>query len=187
MEPETFLSGEIGYRYALDNLTLSAAYYYTDLRNYIQTVPTGQIVDGLIEVSKQNSASGQIQGVELTGAVQLPAGFDVSGNATWTRGDLTRPIAGGARLTEPISRVQPLTGNIALNWSGRDLGDTVGPLQDVWMTADIRLVDRAGPTERCRSYRHPADPDRRDTWLHFGEFQTGVGPEQKPVPDNQRQ
>ncbi|MEL7454752.1 MAG: TonB-dependent receptor, partial [Pseudomonadota bacterium] len=89
LQPEDFLSGEIGYRHALDALTLTAAYYYTDLRNYIETVPTGRIVDGLIEVSKQNSASGRIHGVELTGALQLPAGFDLSGNATWTEGDLT--------------------------------------------------------------------------------------------------
>ncbi|MEL7129811.1 MAG: TonB-dependent receptor, partial [Pseudomonadota bacterium] len=143
LQPEDFLSGEIGYRHALDALTLTAAYYYTDLRNYIETVPTGRIVDGLIEVSKQNSASGRIHGVELTGALQLPAGFDLSGNATWTEGDLTRPIAAGDSLTEPISRIQPLTGFLALNWSGDRLVNAVWPLQDMWATADITIVDRA--------------------------------------------
>ncbi|MEO0883185.1 MAG: TonB-dependent receptor, partial [Pseudomonadota bacterium] len=143
LQPETFLSSEIGYRYALDNLTFTAAYYYTDLRDYIVTVPTGRIVDGLFEVSKQNSGSGDIQGIDVTGAVNLPAGFDLSGNLTWTRGDLTRAIAGGSSLTEPISRIQPLTGFLALAWSGNDFGDLPGPLENTWMSADLKIVDRA--------------------------------------------
>jgi len=143
LRPENFLSSEIGYRYALDNLTLTAAYYYTDLRNYIETVPTGRIVDGLFEVSKQNAASGQIQGIEVTGAIDLRAGFALSGNATWTRGDLTRATAEGGNLTEPISRIQPLTGNLAIRWTGSELGNLAGPLANTWMSADARFVDSA--------------------------------------------
>ncbi len=132
LEPETFDTVEVGYRYQSDGLQLGTNLYRTVLNDYIATVPTGQIRNGLTEVSKRNAASGHISGIEFWLSAALGGGFSLEGNATWLRGRLTVPGVVGP-VEEPISRIQPLTGNLALAWERND----------IWARAEIRLADRA--------------------------------------------
>lgn len=121
LDPEYFLTGEIGAKARWDKLAFTATAYYTDIRDFITSTPTGRIVDGMTEVSKQNSSSGFIEGVELTANWQLGGGFTASGNITWLRGDLdVYPVAGSTiQITEPMSRIMPMTTNLALSWSSQ--------------------------------------------------------------------
>lgn len=132
LEPETFDILELGYRYQSDGVRIGANLYRTTLSDYIATVPTGQIRNGLIEVAKRNAASGHISGAELWLNAELGSGFSLEGSATWLRGRLTVPGLAGP-IQEPISRIQPLTGNLALSWERNK----------IWARAEIRLVDRA--------------------------------------------
>ncbi len=132
LEPETFDTLELGYRYQSDGVRIGANLYRTSLNDYIATVPTGQVRNGLIEVAKRNAAAGHISGAELWLDAELGSGFSLEGNATWLRGRLTVPGLAGP-IEEPISRIQPLTGNLALAWERNN----------VWARAEIRLVDRA--------------------------------------------
>ncbi len=130
--PETFDTFELGYRFQSDAVQGGANVYTTSLNNYIATLPTGQIREGLTEVAKQNAASGHISGVEAWLTAELGAGFSIDGNATWLRGRLTAPSVTGL-VEEPISRIQPLTGNLAVRWE-RNL---------LWAAAELQAVARA--------------------------------------------
>ncbi|PHR92581.1 MAG: hypothetical protein COA69_07020 [Robiginitomaculum sp.] len=140
LKPEKFITGEIGYRFSTQVIRVSASYYYTDMHDYIDTVPTGRIVDGLFEVSKRNSASGHVQGIEIMANIELDAGFSIESHATWLEGNLSRPVSGGIIITEPISRIMPLTGYLALNWTGKNLS---GFGQDIWARAELTLAGKA--------------------------------------------
>lgn len=133
LEPETFDTIEIGYKYLNDQAKFSLAYYHTDMKGYIATVPTGRIVDGLIEVSKRNASSGFVRGIEAEGKVTVADGVSMTGNLTWLEGRLSEPTPNGTNITEPISRIQPLTGFIALDWARNEF----------WMRGELHLVDKA--------------------------------------------
>ncbi|WP_247711685.1 TonB-dependent receptor [Qipengyuania aurantiaca] len=130
--PERFDTFELAWRYEGDALELGASAYTTALIDYIETVPTGRMREGLVEVAKQNAASGRVNGVELTARARLTSALSLQGNATWLEGHLTSPTTGG-EVREPISRIQPLTANLALKWE-RDTH---------WLRADLRLAGRA--------------------------------------------
>ncbi|MEM6475239.1 MAG: TonB-dependent receptor [Pseudomonadota bacterium] len=133
LEPETFDTFELGYRGSFGALNIGASAYTTRLNNYIATVPTGQLRDGLTEVAKRNAASGYVAGIELSVDAEIAEGFVLSGNATWLRGRLTLPTVAGP-VEEPISRIQPLTGNLRLTWE---------PGNGLWALAELALADRA--------------------------------------------
>ncbi|WIO74067.1 TonB-dependent receptor [Porticoccaceae bacterium LTM1] len=137
LDPEYFLTGEIGAKARWDNLAFTATAYYTDIRDFITSTPTGRIVDGMTEVSKQNSSSGFIEGVELTADWQLGGGFTASGNITWLRGELdVYPVAGSTiQVTEPMSRIMPMTANLALSWDSQD--------KTAWARMDLIHAEKA--------------------------------------------
>ena len=129
---EQFDTFEVGYRFAGDGAVLGVGVYTTALDGYIATVPTGQIRDGLTEVAKRNAASGRVSGIEISGEAELGSGFALLGNATWLRGRLTTPSFNGP-VKEPLSRVQPLSGNVALAWER----------EESWATLEFRIFGRA--------------------------------------------
>ena len=52
LDPEQFLSYEIGIKGKRDKLSGQLAYFYTDIDDMIVRTPTGQVVDGDNEVTK---------------------------------------------------------------------------------------------------------------------------------------
>ncbi len=132
LEPETFDTFELGYRGEMGALDLGLNAYTTRLNDYIATVPTGRIRDGLIEVARRNAAAGRVSGIEVSLGTDLGSGFALSWNATWLRGRLTAPTLGGP-VEEPISRIQPLTSNVRFAWER----------SDIWAVGELTLTDRA--------------------------------------------
>ncbi len=118
LDPEQFLTYEIGIKGEQGPLTASATAYYTHIDDYITSTPTGKIVNGLTEVTKRNSGSGEVYGMELAGSWRLDGQWSVNGNLTWLRGDLESYVDASSFETsiEPLSRVQPLTFNLGLRW-----------------------------------------------------------------------
>lgn len=131
LSPETFLTYEIGYKKFSSHYDLTATYYYTEINDHITSTPTGRIVGGLTEVSKQNSAEGFVQGVELSGRYLLNDDFDVFGNLTWLESSLKNPVSG---IFEPISRTMPFTTTAGVNWIPNDR---------YWLTASATYVEDA--------------------------------------------
>ena len=132
LAPEKFDTFEAAYRFKDGDLALGATAYTTALIDYIETVPTGRMRDGQIEVAKQNAASGRITGIDLFAHAGLTNELTVQGNLTYLRGRLASQTSSGL-VREPITRIQPFTVNLALEW---ERGAH-------WLRAEARLVQRA--------------------------------------------
>ncbi len=117
LKPEKFLSYEIGVKTESDRFTSGTSFYYTHINDYISSTPTGNIRDGQTEVSKQNSSTGYVQGVEIFTSYQINDSLSLWGNTTWVYGELENP---NTRLKEPLSRLAPPMLNTGLDWKSRD-------------------------------------------------------------------
>lgn len=93
-----------------------------------------------------------IQGVEATGRVGLGHGFSARVAFTWQEGELEAyPTSAPVLVTEPVSRLMPTTGLVALRWDEarrRAWVEVVGTLaarQDRLSSADRLDVERIPP------------------------------------------
>lgn len=137
LEPEDFLTYEIGLKTEQDQFSATATYYYTRISDFITSTPTGRIVGGLTEVSKQNSASGFVQGIEITADYLFGEGYKLYGNLTWLEGELDTFATVGSTtpVTEPLSRIMPLTSTLGLRWDS--------PENKYWFNLSAILVAKA--------------------------------------------
>ncbi len=138
LEPEKFLTYETGFKLKQADLQFEATYYYTKIKDFIASTPTGTITGGgLIEVSKQNSADGFIQGIEFDLNYQWNSNFSTHADITWLEGRLTRDsfISSFTEVTEPFSRIMPITAHIGLEWKSDD--------KTKWLGIDLTLTAQA--------------------------------------------
>jgi hemoglobin/transferrin/lactoferrin receptor protein len=154
LEPEYFVTAETGWRTRHDRWSASVAWFHTAIRNQIIRTPTGARVDGLAEVTKRNSGSGFVHGLELAGSRQLPHAWTLTGVLTWMEGELDYfPSADSTLLVRaPLSRVMPLTGHVSLRWEP--------PTSRVWLEVAASTAarqDRLAPSDRVDTERIPAN------------------------------
>jgi len=116
LNPESFTSIEFGSRFLGEDFGVEANYYYTDIKDFIASTVTGLKRDGLTEVSKQNSAGGSIYGVELSTNISLGQ-WQLRSNLSWLKGELEFQTPSLVTLTEPFSRMMPLTANASIERS----------------------------------------------------------------------
>lgn len=152
LEPETFLSPEVGVKMEYERFTAEAAYFYTFIDNLVVRVPTGaSTANGNVIVNKENSGAGYVHGVELAGSVRVHPDWTLWANATWMRGELDAPVtAGGAEVTEPLSRLMPTTLNGGVRWRH--------PRGKVWAEFSTTLAekqDRLASNDRLDTQRIP--------------------------------
>jgi hemoglobin/transferrin/lactoferrin receptor protein len=152
LAPEHYLTTEGGLRWNHGRTGLEATYYRTFLSDYIVRTPTGRMVNGLAEVTKRNAGEGWIEGVELSGRLDLGHGFSVRSSGTWQEGELdSYPTSAPVRVTEPVSRLMPITGRFALRWehgTGRWWAETLATVagrQDQLTAADRADKERFPP------------------------------------------
>jgi hemoglobin/transferrin/lactoferrin receptor protein len=147
VDPEQFLTYEIGTRHASDDFTLEASVFYTDVNDLITSVA---LVNGGKDTIATNASEGYVYGVELEGAWRFHPQWTLSGFTAWQDGRVESPdYLGGPVDDKPMSRLLPLTGSLALRWTessgkywveGRLLGAT---------TEDrISAVDQAADAQR---------------------------------------
>lgn len=118
LEPEEFVSYEIGLSSVHPKWSGEISYYYTDINNMINRTPTGRIIDGSNEVTKENTGDGFIHGVEIAADRQIFMKFSVFGSLAWQDGEVEDyPTSERVLVTEPISRLMPLSGNIGVRWN----------------------------------------------------------------------
>ncbi len=115
VEPEEYITYELGTRHVTENTSLNFAAFYTDVDDLIvgvDTTPTGG------STVATNGRDGYIYGVELEGAWRFHPQWTVSGFAAWQDGRTeTSAFLGGPLVDEPGSRLLPLTGSLALRWT----------------------------------------------------------------------
>jgi hemoglobin/transferrin/lactoferrin receptor protein len=149
LDPEHFVTTDVGLRYDDGRFGMELSYYRTFISDYIVRTPTGATVTGLAEVTKKNAGEGFIHGVEWTGRARVGGGFSVRGTFSWMEGELdSYPTSAPVLVTEPISRLMPISGVAALRWDSEDwhywaeFAAAVAGRQDQLPAQDQRDVER---------------------------------------------
>ncbi len=111
LDPEKFLTYEIGVKTKSDRLIANLSYYYTDIRNMILRTPTGRMVDGLDEVTKQNVGDGYVHGIEIGGSFQASEMISLFGGFAYQDSAVsTYPTSRPVLRDEALSRLMPTNG-----------------------------------------------------------------------------
>ena len=147
LDPERFVSAEVGARYDAEKLSAEIAAYYTWIEDLIVRAPTGEIVDEAREVTKRNAGNGYVTGVELTMGYQVAEDWHVRLMGSWMDGEADAyPTSDPVAVRDDLSRLMPLTGQAAVRWQ------PAGAL--FWLEAVLDAAEKAD--------RLSAD-DERDT------------------------
>jgi hemoglobin/transferrin/lactoferrin receptor protein len=149
VDPEFFVSYEIGVKAEYETIEFEAAYFYTDIKDMIIRTPTGDIVDGDLEVTKQNGGDGYVHGVELAADWNFHPQWTLFGNFAWLYGEVeTYPTSDPVMETEPISRLAPPTGLIGLRWESQDGEVWAEAVCTIAGSADKLSTQDKGDTQR---------------------------------------
>lgn len=136
LDPEEYLLTEAGVRWDSEKLSLSLAYFYTDITDMIVRAPTGGSIDGVPVVEKRNAGDGHVQGIEFGLNWQFADDWSVYGNVAWQEGDVDGfPTSSPKSVTEPVSRLLPFTGLAGLRYDN--------PSRRWWVEANVQITDRA--------------------------------------------
>ena len=117
LEPEEYTSLELGTRFSIGELDAYAAAHHTFIDGLIVRFPTGDTIDGMPVVTKDNTADGFVRGLELGGSLLLSERMKIFGALAWLEGETDNPSTG---TDEPLSRLMPLTGLLGMRWTSRD-------------------------------------------------------------------
>jgi len=151
LEPEKFLTYEIGFKGAGDRVSGELAFFYTDIADMVVRQPTGVITDGASEVRKRNAGDGYIYGIEAGAAWTFFPQWTVFANFSWQDGRVEGyPTSSPRMVDEPISRLLPATSLAGLRWTTRD--------DKLWLEGSVRLVGRANrlsASDRADTQRIP--------------------------------
>lgn len=152
LDPEKFINYEIGVKARAGNFSGSLAWFYTDIDDLIVRRPTGRVIDGDKEVTKSNASSGFVQGVELGATYTLGTHWSFFGNLTWVEGEADAyPKSGNDSVREPLSKIQPLIGNLGVRWTSAsrdfwvELAGTAATRADKLNSADREDTQRIPP------------------------------------------
>ena len=136
LDPEQFLTCEVGVKANYEKVAAQASFFHTDINDMIVRTPTGDIVDGDREVTKQNAGDGSVYGVELTGRYRFAPQWTAFGGFTWMYGEVTTfPTSEADKRSEPIDRLMPPTGRLGVRWDH--------PGKKLWVEAACTSAGRA--------------------------------------------
>lgn len=149
LEPERYVSTELGFRYRGEQTSFDIATYYTDIKDQITRFPTGNLdEDGNFEISKANVSSGYVYGIEanltwhLTDCIQF---YTLIG---WQEGKIDIVPTSEQRVEKDyLSRLLPITAQAGLRM---DVAD------DWWLEAQWLIAEKADKV----SVRDAADTQR---------------------------
>ena len=147
LDPERFVSAEVGARADAAKLSAEIAAYYTWIEDLIVRAPTGEIIDEAREVTKRNAGNGYVAGVELTLGYQVAEDWHVRLMGSWMEGEVDAyPTSEPVAVRDDVSRGMPLTGQAAVRWQPAG--------EPFWLEAVLDAAEKAD--------RLSAD-DERDT------------------------
>ena len=118
LDPEYFVSYEIGVKAATPVLAAQMSLFYTDIDGMIVRTPTGRVIEDEYEVTKKNAGDGYVGGIELDAKYRFGPGFTALGVFTWMEGKVdTYPTLDAVTSTEYIDRLMPPSGMFGLRWN----------------------------------------------------------------------
>lgn len=135
LDPEKFVSYEVGAKVRNDAVSGRIAYFYTDIEDMIIRTPTGRMIEEEYEVTKINAGDGFVEGVELQVCCNVMQSLSVFGMFTWFDGEVdTYPTSDPVLVSEPIDRLMPVTGTVGLRWN---------PTGKTWLEASCTAAEDA--------------------------------------------
>jgi hemoglobin/transferrin/lactoferrin receptor protein len=115
LDPENFLTYELGLRHTSDAFTFQGAVFYTDVDDVITDVREAPPSTASVTT---NGSGGYVYGIELEGAWRFHPQWQLSGFAAWQDARVEAPaFVGGPVASRPQSRQVPLSGSLALRWT----------------------------------------------------------------------
>lgn len=151
LDPEEFVTYEIGFKTQRERVSGEIAFFYTDISDMVVRQPTGAVIDGANEVRKRNAGDGYIYGVEAGVAWEFIPQWTLFGNFSWQDGRVDGyPTSDPDRVEEPVSRLLPATGLAGVRWTSSD--------QRFWVEGSVQMVDRAdrlNASDRADTQRIP--------------------------------
>lgn len=115
VEPEQFVTYEVGIRHGSEEFSADLAFFYTDIDEMIADVAVSATDSDTITT---NGSEGYVYGVELSGSWRFHPQWTLSGFAAWQDGRLeVSDYLGGPVVNKPMNRQMPLTGSLALRWT----------------------------------------------------------------------
>jgi hemoglobin/transferrin/lactoferrin receptor protein len=115
LDPEQYVTYELGTRHSGEDLALTFAVFYTDIADIITDVPVPQASSMTIT---QNGRDGHLYGFEAEASWRLADQWLLSGYLGWQEGKTqTAAYIGGPEVEEHYSRALPLSGSVALRWN----------------------------------------------------------------------
>lgn len=151
VEPETFITYEVGARRNSDTVSLQTAIFYTQIKDVIAGVRSGPLPGDPTVTANGND--GYIYGIELEGAWRFQPQWTLTGFASWQEGRNEIPaFIGGPVNDTPMTRQLPLTGSLALRWTSES--------EKYWIEGRILA---AATEDRITAADQAADPQRIPT------------------------
>jgi hemoglobin/transferrin/lactoferrin receptor protein len=119
LDPENFLTYEIGVRQTTETTSVQAAVFYTDISDLITGIGYDTNGDGVEDGTiATNATDAYSYGVELEGAWRFAPQWTLSGYLAWQEGrQESAELIGGPVKSQPTTRSLPLTGSLALRWT----------------------------------------------------------------------
>lgn len=152
VDSENFLTYELGTRYRGADLSLNASVFYTDMQDALTERPIGAVPGtGEVITASTNGSDGYLYGGELEGSWRLCDCLAATGFLAYVDGEADTFV--GNSLTpvrEPVSRLMPLTGSVALRWQQ--------PRSKLWLGGRVTAVargDRLNSGDRSDTSRFP--------------------------------
>ncbi len=111
LDPEEFVTLELGVKARTERLGGGLSYFFTDVNDLILRTPTGRTVDGMDEVTKSNVGDGYVHGVEMEMGYELGRGWSVFGGVSWQDSLVSTFATSEPEIGDwPQDRQMPLTG-----------------------------------------------------------------------------
>ncbi|MFT7461915.1 MAG: hemoglobin/transferrin/lactoferrin receptor protein [Pseudohongiellaceae bacterium] len=135
LDPEKFLSVELGAKTQHDGWNGEIAAHYTFIDDMIVRSPTGALLGGLPVFRKDNVGDGQVFGIELRGERDLGNRWTAFASASWIDGEIDQFNGAGTKVEKPLSRLMPLTVVGGATYESED--------GSWWVQGDTVLADAA--------------------------------------------
>jgi hemoglobin/transferrin/lactoferrin receptor protein len=147
VDPEEFLTYEIGTRQLTETTSLEFSVFYTDANDLITGVPLTATGSDTINT---NAGEGYIYGAEVQGAWNFHPQWTLSGFAGWQDGRTETPLyLNGPVQDKSMTRLLPLTGSVALRWTDASAKYWVeGRVYGATQEDRITLEDQAADSQR---------------------------------------
>ena len=118
LDPEHFLTGEVGLRFKNEKLGFAASFFHTEIRDMIVRKPTGKMIGDENEVTKVNAGDGFTEGIELSATYKASDRWFFWANLAWLNGEVdTYPTSAPNKVREPVDRIMPLMWQTGVRWT----------------------------------------------------------------------